>query len=516
MKRTAKTVDRVRRHVFRVAIVGGGPNGIATLGNLKEQLRKIAHERDSGVNVEIVVFDPLERPLLQGPFALDQPTIFRCNQRSHTMGWSCSDVRGFRDWMETKYPNAENEFLTHPPRSEFGFWLENQGRQIERELRSFGSVQMVTQAVVGLRETEDGVVLEIADGSSHEFDAVVLANSKKQTRFPDLIGVAGFFSSGYPVAPIINRLPCNQEVAIIGSSLSAIDCANALHYFGHQPDRIRLFSRCGLIPATLSEGREYEPKILRRETLERWASDPSLSLQEVKSAIIEEIEWAVTGLNLRLFSRHWKPLPTQEFLEKQLHASRHPQIYQSILRNLFKDGVGECVFRNLPIEEQIFLKTNPFWKSYRHSMAAPTAKCFKAVIDGGCVVHQGLQAVERAGNRFLLIHKNERGKIKKSYAEFVIDATGGTDSLNDPMFRTPLISSIFDAGLSEPHPAGGLKIDFATLRLSNSKRVYALGQLISGAFLYVSGLDAIARTSKHVAESIVEQFSQSRTMFSRN
>jgi uncharacterized NAD(P)/FAD-binding protein YdhS len=517
MKKIVNMSSRsVRRKLFRLAIIGGGPNGISTLGNLKETMEKIAAEKDIGVFLEVVILDPHERPLLKGPFSRHSPSIHVCNQRSFSMGWSYSHVRDFRSWLEQKHPGKDEEFLTHPPRGEFGAWLEDQYFQIAESFSGFGSIRHVTQAVVGLEEKANNVLLQLANGTSDEFDAVVLANSNKQTRFPEMAGVPGFYKSAYPLNRIVD-VQRDKEVAIIGSSLSAIDCANGLYHFGHQATKIKLFSRTGLIPATLCAGIDYKPFFLNRERLEAWANAPELSIEQVASGIRQEIQMAVTGLDLQKWYQSFKPLPTKDFLDQQLHACRYPQTYQSVLRMLFTEGLADKVYQNLPIEQRLILKESSLYKSYRHPMAPPTARNFKAVVDAGCLVFAGLQTVKRSGNRFVLERKDNRGRSCTSYFDAVIDATGGTDSLLDPRYHCPLIKSIFATGLSAPHRAGGLEIEVPTLRLRKSNRVYALGQLISGSFLYVSGMDAIARTTKQVAESIAEQiFSDNRTIFSSN
>ena len=490
---------RRRKENFRAAIIGGGPTGISTCQNL---LRKLQH-CNIGKNVSVKLLDRSCRPLFEGPFAPDQPDFLVCNQIATTMGLSPDALDAFWIWLEKKYPLETREFLSHPPRAEFGGFLQESFYQVQDHFSSVGTITTHVRSAVGLNETPDLVNVQFDDNTSENFDAVVLAISTKTTRYPHLTNCPGFFQSGYPVNHLATRIDPRSKVAILGSSLSAIDCANGLHWFGHVGD-INLFSRSGLIPAVLSGRIDYKPYYLSPERLREMVNDQKLDLDRVAKAVVKECSMAMPGTDLIKFLRRSKPLKADDFLAQQLHASQCPQAYQSILRYLFNGPCyGELLYRALSLADQKLAKEDSRWKAYRHSMAPPTARLFQSVLARGSEVYAGLERVEPNGSGFVLTHKNCRGKVQKTFANVVVDATGGSCHLEGS--NNPLLKSVIDTGLSSAHPAGGLEINFSSLKLTNSRRVYAAGQLLSGAFLYVSGQDATARFTDQIAEGIVDQ-----------
>lgn len=501
-----------RRAVFRLAIIGGGPSGISCVVNLLAKTDQLA-----GVRIEVTMIDVLPRAVCGGPFG-PGPRIFRCNQRSQTMAVSPNNPRAFRDWLEsrTDTKDIDDEDLTHPPRQDFGIFLSDVLENSRNEYTKKGHMlKSIVAEAIDLAEDPDLVVITTSTGEKLEFDSVVLTNGpSKSAEYTELLEFDNYFPSPYPTHALASKIPHVASVAIVGSSLTAIDAANGLAEQGHR-GRITLYSRSGGIPAVQAKGERYTPAVFTPERTKKLLEMEPLPLTALLLMLREELEVATSFSS---FDFDWMPKDNESavtFLRRTYHCSQLAQPYQSVLRELYAT-YGEQIYRQLSTDDKKVVKSSSLWKKFRHTMARPTAKAFLNLLESGQVsVIRGVKSIQPANKSFRVCCLDEQQRARIDEVDFVINATGASSNIPKLIERglaDPLICSLVEKGQVTPHPVGGIDAVYDRWNVirSNgldSKRIYATGHLVSGTVFYVSGMDAIARLTDQLTQALIDDWS---------
>jgi len=505
------TNKRIRRSDLNILVVGEGPSAISVAANLLPKTDLMA-----GVRFKVTMIDKLPRAVGGGPFG-PGPRIHRCNQRSQTMGLSPNHPRAFRDWLENR-ANAndfENEDLTHPPRQEFGIFLSDMLRKTRKEYAERGhKLESLVAEIINVDEGPDSVVATTLEGEKLEFDSVVLTNGPSSSdQYTELLESDNYFPSPYPTHALASKIPHEASVAIIGSSLTAIDAANGLAEQGHR-GRITLYSRTGRIPAVQAKGERYTPAVFTPESTKKLLEMEPLPLTALLPKLREELEVATSFSS---FDFDWMQKDNESavtFLRRTYHCSQLAQPYQSVLRELYAT-YGEQIYRKLSTADKKFVKSSSLWKRFRHTMARPTAKAFLNLLESGQVsVIRGLKSIEPAYKSFRVCCLDEQQTTRIDEVDVVINATGASSNvpkLIEKGLADPLICSLVEKGQVTPHPVGGIDAVYDRWNVirSNgvaSKRIYATGHLVSGTVFYVSGMDAIARLTDQLAQALIDDW----------
>jgi folate-dependent phosphoribosylglycinamide formyltransferase PurN len=187
--------------------------------------------------------------------------------------------------------------------------------------------------------------------------------------------------------------------------------------------------------------------------------------------------------------------PTKQ-LQRDIQAARDDQVqWQAVLRGTapVMERYWSCLS---PKGQQLFMaKFYSPWMRFRHAMPMQNAqRILKMLQESRLRVAQG-DYVYWDGN---FKAETSAGQIETSY---VIEATGQECRLD--LIHSPLIQSALKNKLIEPHPGGGIDVDFDNFCASPG--IYTIGSLTRGTHFYVSAIDRIAAHALRVSYAITQE-----------
>ncbi|KAL1872823.1 hypothetical protein Plec18167_006473 [Paecilomyces lecythidis] len=463
-----------------VIVVGGGASGTAILLQLIEQAK-------NGRILKKVII--VEKNGLPGP---GLPYSTACtgtivNMHTDTMGLYFDNPRHFTQWRNC------HEDGPFPSRESYGDYLQSMWIQVYEEAYKVGMhICVINEDAQDIDRLSDGtILLTLGDGAQFSARSVVLALGNFSTiSNRHLINLPGFFPSPWPTSQL-RVIPKDAPVLVVGSRLSAIDTAIYLSENGHQ-GFITFMSRSGSLPKVQGDPSPFPRRYVLHDLARHVEMNPDESLLQVTGGLVEELS--------RATSDDWGWIQNDEFPIKQLRhdiqAAQAGQVeWQAVLRSTAP--VVERYWNCLSTKSRLLFKEKFYspWMRYRHAMPVQNAqkilnllkKSQLRVVKGDHVHWDGTFKAHTSV-----------GLIETPY---VIEATGQECHLDH--IDSPLIQSAMKKGFLTPHPAGGIAVDFTSLRASPG--LYAIGSLTSGTHFYVSAIDRIAAHAARVAEALTEE-----------
>jgi uncharacterized NAD(P)/FAD-binding protein YdhS len=229
-------------HRPTVAVIGGGFSGAVAALHLLRDLPP------SGLDVVLVNRSgPLARGIAYGTNS-DRHVL---NVPAGAMSALPDDPGHFvRYCCQHGRDTAPGDFV---PRALYGAYLGDQLAEAERSASSGGTLVRLIDTVLGLSVCDGGQAawLRMAQGPAIRADHVILALGHFVPADPRAVGASVRDSGRYVRDPWASKaLECiepHDDVALLGSGLTALDIALALHQRGHRGE-IWSLSRRGLMP----------------------------------------------------------------------------------------------------------------------------------------------------------------------------------------------------------------------------------------------------------------------------
>ena len=289
---------------FSFAIIGGGLTGVSMIFQFVEKIREKAQRgRLDPSEISIRMF---ERQDVFGPgFPHSEKNAMPChliNMCAQDMGIISGRPEDFQLWAHNHRKVIKEQFKWMPrldvsdfrqprcdyyPRFVMGEYLKGRFGETLQKARNLGlKVELFPGCeVTDLLEESAGVRLEVKNlhngerFSTHADRALIATGHwfEEEER-------AGYFASPWPGEKLQKGIPKGERVAVIGSSLSALDAALALTSDGEfvrddhgrlrylppaHPKKIRLYSRRGLLPKVRGKTGVYRNKFLTLENVKR-------------------------------------------------------------------------------------------------------------------------------------------------------------------------------------------------------------------------------------------------------
>lgn len=489
----------------RIGIVGGGASAVCLLDALSRSPR---------VPTAVTVFEPSPHLWRGRAYQPDSPTL-RVNAPPEDMSVRFGDPHHFARWTEARSlvlgtgSNHVDRLSSIPfmPRAMYGDYLEQSSRAaIMRLARLDCPVELIRQGVTGVEDTGKGLLLKSAE-TGRLVDSVVLCIGNG--RPADTYGLAhrpGFIAEPYPVVRRLSVITPDEDVAVIGSGLTAVDIVLTLAAAGHR-GRISLLSRSGVLPAVRQRPVDYT---LRHFTPARFrgmaARGESLSLDEAFALMRTEL--LECGVDLARTARevlHPCAEDPERRLRRHLAAVDDSDLGMRILQRAVPD-TGPDVWPLLSEADKATLLRDHYRTIM--SMCCPmppsSATVLLDLLDSRQLeIVQGLESVEplATGPGFRC---TSRGTER--IAHRVVNA------VSPPAHRIPaagqdLIRSLVSAGLATTHPRGGLHVERATSRLTVGGRavpgLYALGDLAGGSLFFTFGVPSLVDRAYDISEAIL-------------
>jgi uncharacterized NAD(P)/FAD-binding protein YdhS len=569
---------------FNIAIIGGGLTATAMLCRLVQCVRKKIRQGrldPAGIGIQIYEkqdtygpgFPHSERFVL--PFHIT-------NMCASDMGILHGEPGDFQDWVTQNSDRLATRFAwfrgtssrsvaaghecNHYPRAIMGEYLKTRFEEALQLAQSLGlDVKLFSGSeVVDLRFCGDRISLSIktlnsGDVFSRNADRVLLATG----HWFENDDRDRYFASPWPSAKLLGSIPEGARVAVIGTSLSAIETLLTLTSDGkfirsrtgelvfapsENPRRFCLYSRRGLLPKVRGKTGTRRNRFLNRENIDRLLSENrgELNLETVFSLLNSDLEDAYGH------PVDWREVidPTgdpADLLQGYLHEAINGDgphgeiIWQTVLHQTF-DMVRE-IYLNLTMEDRRRFDEGYTSVFFTHAATQPSVNAEKllALLRAGIVEVVKLGETYRlvkddAANSSELIYRDNRGNLKKDTYRYVVNARGQEKSLetNPSALAQNLIKSgtvIIEelrpdaqanhsdhhfAQVSESagqcHKTGSIWIDPATHRIMQigpdrkiirSNAIYAVGAMTRGQIINASMVRGIVQATSRVADDLI-------------
>lgn len=468
----------------RITIVGAGACGVAAFAELVTRLQ-LGRNRDVAIRL-IERTDELGRGLA---FGTDQPGQL-LNTESRLMGLLDQEPGDYRRWLARRRAAAGEPFdpdgVEYSRRSEYRAYMQDVLADAMRAAEAAGvAVEVRHGEAVDIEGRRDDACVVLADGTRLPTDYALLAlGTPKPDRFAELRGKPGYFDFPWPSRRLIEGIGRDQEVVILGSSLSAIDTLMTLLDCGHR-GRIRFVSKDGMLPhveipapETGFDRRHFTLENVHRLRRERGTR---FSVVDVFRLFIREAEEASDGpIDWRDADRRGRDAAPFLFADiAAAESGREP--FQRILTSARHEASDMWNLLG-PLERKRFAKwLGPHFSAARFVMPMVNARRVAGAVESGqLTIHGGVDRTrwdEEAGAFETCFEDGTRLS-----APVVVNATGTAMKLDE--IRYPLVRNLVDRGWLHAHPIGGAQAERATCRLvtrdRDAPRLYAVGQLLNG------------------------------------
>ncbi|WP_439488360.1 FAD/NAD(P)-binding protein [Algoriphagus sp.] len=496
-----------------VGIIGGGACGVAALAELMVQLKITGKHKTT----QILLIERRSELGVGLAFSTDQPGHL-LNTQADLMGIHSFEPKHFSTWLKNHEEDVTHEVKgentlddSYTTRRLYGDYIHEQAKYYLNEAKEIGlNIDVIQDEAIDLIPENGHWKIELANEPSRNVDHVILVpGTPKPNNFSEFDELDTYFGFPWPSEPIINGIPKDADVSILGSSLSAIDAIMTLADSGHH-GKISLFSLDGLMPRVQpKEESSYERKFLTlacahqiRRTAWRQPKIKELFRlfqQEAEHYIGHSIDWKKTGR---------KGIPAQQLLAEDIGiAENGGDAFINILYSLRYEA--SQIWEWLSVDEKQRFKKwlGSYWTITRHGMPLVNAKRLNELFkDGKLEVNSPMHEVtyDDAKKKFVL----EYGDGKRHEASYLINATGPATKIEK--MKSTLMQNLLKSGVIETYPVGGIHIDPDKMEVISSKKphknLYAAGHICNGILLDVNAVwfnvKSISTLCKHITKNI--------------
>jgi len=569
---------------FNFAIIGGGLTATAMLCQLVDrvQAKAVTGQLDSS-KIGIHIY---EKQDVFGPgfphsnrFALPFHITNMC---ASDMGILYGKPDDFQDWVTGNFDDLLNRFswfhqfssqsndspdnCNHYPRAIMGEYLKTKFQEAVESAREVGlDVNLYPRSeVVNLKQNGAKIILSIRDlRSKHQFandaDRVLLATG----HWFEKNDQDHFFTSPWPATRLRRSIPQGAKVAVIGTSLSAIETLLTLTSDGgfvrsdsgqlsytpsDNPRRFVLYSRRGLLPKVRGKMGTHKNRFLNRENLDRLLSqnrgnltlEPIFKLlnSELESAYSQPLDWEA------VINPVGKPADLlQGYLDDAVNGDGPDGelIWQTILHQSF--AIVRDVYLNLTLAERRRFDKNYTSVFFTHAATQPAINAEKLL----ALMKAGMVEVFKLGNDYRLvknvanadyefIYTDDCGNPKRDAYRYVVDARGQKKSMETN--HSELAKTLINSGIvqleefrptgstvpmrenivsesetaSKTYKTGSVWIDPETYKImqrvsdkkiTQSSTIYAVGAMIRGQIIEASMARGIVQATSRIADDMV-------------
>lgn len=387
----------------------------------------------------------------------------------------------FLRWLRARDPRATGG--TFPARSLYGEYLGVILAETERAPQSSRALDRVPGEAVRIDPPRAGspARIHLRDGRTIDADGAILALGNFPPGDPPLADPAFFRSARYardPWAPgVMESVPPNDDVLLLGTGLTMLDVALALKASGHS-GTIHAISRRGLLP---------QPH--------RISVRPPRALP-FPEALTPMLAGASASAMLRAL---------RDEIRRGARAGDDWREVVTALR-----GDTPALWRALDDRSKLqFLRhLQPYWDTHRHRAAPETAAGVADLLERGELtaragrVESITETARAAEVSIVLRASGERTTVSVGR---VINCTG--PQTNPARCADPLLASALEAGLLRVDPFGlGLDADDAGRALSRDGRAHSwlflVGPLRRGQLWETTAVPELRTQARDVAQAV--------------
>ncbi|CUB52716.1 hypothetical protein BN2127_JRS10_01953 [Bacillus subtilis] len=228
--------------MYKLAIIGCGATGVAFIYNFIQK-----YIQTSRKPLAITIFEKSEHLGVGVPYNDDVLSV-RLNQTIDHVSISIGDPLHFQKWLKEQkiYPFFSDE--QYIPRAIYGKYLQWSLQQTMSQVMEQIKFHTILEEVIDIHlNFEDNLIVETFN-NSYQFDMVLLCTGHIFRKDPyHLLKYPHYIERPYPLIKKLPLIQKDQSVAILGSSLTAVDIAISLQEANHIGP-IHMISRHGQLP----------------------------------------------------------------------------------------------------------------------------------------------------------------------------------------------------------------------------------------------------------------------------
>ncbi|MAD45521.1 MAG: hypothetical protein CMH98_10985 [Oceanospirillaceae bacterium] len=494
-----------------IAIVGTGAAGISLANQIVRSL-------PLGLNMSgltILMFDKPEQIGGGNAYAIDSHTNLmntKCGAIDHGFGagfgilqWAKDNVAKWKPYMLGRHIDED----TYAPRPVVGLYLQDLLQHAIDKAKGKGvDIRIVKESVVDIVQENHGYSIYTESANYHSrYTYLAIGHVQPKKKYSYQCNER-YYHTPYPMQQLMNEIPKNATVGIIGSRLSAVDVAVGLSSAGHTGKMISI-SRQGRLPAVRAEYGKYQFKDIKREQLTDLlsADNYELRLHDIISMLRKEISHA-EGRELMLSDVMRKDLGPVEYYENEIALSKgNERPWQAAIYATNSNIDLLWHYLNKADKKELLSVWSNDWLTYRASIPRQNAeKVLGLMKKGQLEVLAGATGFDfnDDSNKFEMLRSNAESTIEVDY---LISATGSTGNILEA--DNTLLENLVAKGMIRPHEHGGIDCCFASGRIfpegdasNESSRFFAVGPLTSGVYFFTTALEVIERQSKERAAEL--------------
>jgi uncharacterized NAD(P)/FAD-binding protein YdhS len=487
-----------------VAIIGAGASGTAMLTELVDTFR-----RERLDHLSIVIVDRNYRRGRGRVYGPDHPWLIM-NTPAHALSIRSSDEADFMRWLLVRGSHRGDLPVeqAHVPRTQYGDYLHERFHDLLGSPVPGLEIEFVDGWVERLTLHDSGPRLRLSSGRILDARKAVLATGPNQ---PDdvygLAGTPGYVDCPYPAAANLEGIPPHHRVAILGSSLSAVDVALTFHHMGHRAP-MHMVSRRGLLPEVKAEYTVQQEIYDEVSGVGAEDAGKDASLESALAVFRRFLKSHDTCTELSQSD------PARLFADKLARAEQ--QTDGSFARRYSAHLGMDQVWPQLGEEDLLAFMRTQYAALLHQNAAIPLSNARKILTllrRRRLSVHGGLQGIQPNGNGVFLISFQGGTRLTVKH---VINALGPSRHLASPGSRN-LYASLFREGRLRELPTGGARVAFPGGNLLDRdgrplRDLHAVGHPTSGSHPYINNIELIVSNSARVAQQICADLLKARTV----
>ena len=570
---------------FKFAIIGGGLTATAMLCQLVSRVQEKAEKGQ--LNPSKLGIQIYEK---QDTFGPGFPHSDKFTLPFHITNMCASDMgilegkpSDFQEWvlknsakLQKRFsyfrdssfePDGSGQDCNHYPRAIMGAYLQTRFTETVKLAQKAGiGVDLYpTSEVVDLKKGSDGIRLSIINIPSGDLffsdvNRVLLATGHWFEKYDQ----EHYFTSPWPAEKLLREIPPHSTVAVIGTSLSAIetlltltsegrfirsDSGELIYIPSDNPRKFVLYSRRGLLPKVRGKMGSYRNRFLNRENLDRLLSGNrgNLTMEPIFRLLNSELETAY-GRTIdweEVLNPTGRPADLlQRYLDDSLKGDgpNGELIWQTVLHQSF-DMVRD-IYLNLTLEERRRFDQNYTSVFFTHAATQPAINAEKLL----ALIKADLVEVIKLGNNYQLVknevndyyeltYRDDSGNLKQDAYRYVVNARGQEKSLETnpsalarnliksgtakieefrPVGRSARPGDQISPGseiTGETYHTGSIWIDPETHTImhmgpdnepTKSSTIYAVGAMTRGQIIDASMARGIVRATSRIADDMVD------------
>ena len=472
-----------------VTIIGGGACGISLFIELFLQLRIADRHQD----ISITIVEENEQVGRGLAFGTKQPGHI-LNTQAQLMGIHFTEPEHFSQWLRQHNAQVNDEVVDNQGQDEafttrrlYGEYLQEQFEHYFDLAQKEGmQLELIQASARKVSQNENGYKVSLSNDTEISCEYLVLCLGTPVSNLYSELGIhENYFDSPWPSSKILENVPKDEAVAIIGSSLSAIDALMTLADNEHE-GKITFYSLDGLLPRVQVEKPEpYEREYLTISSLHQIQRTELRSpfVSEVFRLFIKEAEH-LSGKKIDWEEASRKGKSAHEYLKQDIEiAAQGGDALMNIPYALRYDSSQMWNLLDEPARLKFKKWLGNYWAINRHCMPMVNAQRIEKLFASGQLeVVAELEDIvyDDAQQKFVLSCKEKSGSAK-----YLINATGPASAVKD--MNSELVQNLAESGLIEPEKTGGIKINTQTMQVIHKEKslqnLYALGHLANGLLL---------------------------------